>query len=190
MDDGYYFDEHYREAVALGDGTAVLLRLVVASDKKLLAQGMERLSPKSRYYRFFAEIKRLSEKDLRYFTEMDNVNHFALGALRHVAQEHDDGIGVARFIRLTEQSDAAELAIAVLDEVQGKGLGSILLTRLIAAARERDIRYFRADILAENRPMQALIRKFGLDVRVTRTGNVLGYEFSLPPLAPDQPIPR
>lgn len=68
-----------------------------------------------------------------------------------------------------------------------KGLKSILLACLIVAALERDIRHFRADLLADNPPMQALIRKLGLNVYVEHTANILEYEFSLPPLAPNWP---
>lgn len=188
MGERNHFDEHYRETARLKDGTSVHLRLVLASDKTLLAEGLEQMSPQSRYHRFFTEKKRLSEKELWHFTEIDGVNHFAIGALRQSESAAEEGIGVARFVRYADRSDTAEIALAVIDEVQGKGLGSLLLARLIAAAREREVHDFHADVLDGNLPMKALIRKFSADVRVEYAGEILAYEFLLPDLAPDHVV--
>src|SRR5207244_92171 len=108
-------------------------------------RGFAGLSAESRYRRFFSAKDRLSEAELRYLTEVDGVDHFALGAL------HDgEGAGVARFVRLRDRPDTAEAAIVVVDERQGCGLGRLLLTRLTEAARERGITRFRSDVLARN----------------------------------------
>ena len=183
MTQTYYFDKDYQETVILKDGAAVL-RLVLPSDKDLLVHGMEHLSARSRYYRFFAAKKILSQKDLCYFTEIDGLNHFAIGALRQTEKEDDQGLGVARFIRFTERSDAAEFAITVIDEIQGKGLGHILLLRLVAAARERGILTFHADVLADNKPMISLLRKVAPHGRAELDGGVLEFELSLADVAP------
>ena len=67
--------------VTLKDGSRVLLRPVVATDRVVLAREFERLSPESRYRRFFGPLKVLSESLLDYLTTMDYVNHFAWAAL-------------------------------------------------------------------------------------------------------------
>jgi RimJ/RimL family protein N-acetyltransferase len=175
----YSLDKDYRETVRLKDGVMVLLRLVEPSDKGLLARGMAQLSPRSRYYRFFAPKNTLSDKDLRYFTEVDGVNHFAVGALKSVSDNNDEGVGVARFVRFAEQPEMAELAITVVDEMQGKGLGYVLLLRLIAAARERGILNLHADVLADNKRMLALLRKVAPAEHIHGDGDVIELDFNL-----------
>ncbi len=155
------FGPGWSEEARLGDGTPVLLRTVRPDDKPLLARGFERLSPRSRYRRFFAAKAHLTEAELRYLTEVDGVNHVALGAL--VA---GDGVGVARFVRLPGRQDVAEAAVTVADDYQGRGLGRLLLSRLATAARERGIRCFRADVLVENRAMLGLLETLALDHRI------------------------
>jgi GNAT superfamily N-acetyltransferase len=120
------------------------------SDKQMLLDGFEHLSPDSRYARFMAPKVNLSETELRYLTEVDGVDHFAMGAIRRHLVSKDEGVGSARFVRLSDAPDTAEPAVTVLDDFQGKGLGAILLQRLIEAAWERDVRWFRTELLAEN----------------------------------------
>lgn len=88
------------------------------------------------------------------------------------------------FIRLTERSDTAELAITIVDEIQGKGLGYILLLRLIAAARERGILNLHANVLADNKPMTSLLRKVAPHGREELDEGVLEFELSLANVAP------
>ena len=80
---------------------------------------------------------RLTEGELRYLTDVDGVDHFAIGAARRHLMSKDEGVGSARFVRIAEEPDTAEPAVTVIDSYQGKGLGSILLQRLIEAAWER-----------------------------------------------------
>src|SRR5215813_10393760 len=141
------FDADYREKVVLKGGTEVVLRLVRPDDKPLFVAGFARLSPESRYFRFFTGKDHLTDAELRYLTELDGENHLAIGALGPDGQ----GAGVARFIRLAQEPEVAELAVTVVDSMQRKGLGRILSERLMAAARERGVKRLRAEILAENR---------------------------------------
>src|SRR5207245_4362935 len=98
----------------------------------------DRLSPTSRYRRFLSAKDHLTDREWRYFTEVDGINHFALGAVRH-ADGQEEGLGVARFIRLIDRPTVAEPAVVVADPWQRKGLGRLLLARLVAAASERGI---------------------------------------------------
>jgi GNAT superfamily N-acetyltransferase len=91
-----------------------------------------------------------------------------------------DGIGVARYVRLEDRPEVAELGVAVVDDMQGQGVGSLLLQRLAVAARENGIERFSALILEENRPMLSLIRELG-DVTVTeREAGAVNVEVELP----------
>jgi hypothetical protein len=67
------------------------------------------------------------------------------------------GLGVARYARLRDSPETAESAVAVIDEMQRKGLGRLLCTTLIEAARERGIHRFRFSILAENEAGKLLL---------------------------------
>jgi GNAT superfamily N-acetyltransferase len=167
----YRYDASYEETVELSDGQRVYLRLMRPSDKQMLLEGFERLSPDSRYARFMAPKSKLSEAELRYLTEVDGVDHFAMGAIRRHLVAKDEGIGIARFVRLHERPDTAEPAVTVADDYQGKGLGSVLLQRLIEAAWERDIRWFVTELLAENKASRRLIEALSPEVRFGHSGD-------------------
>src|SRR3954468_10000207 len=134
----------------LSDGTPVELRQIRADDKELLKAGYEHLSERSRLRRFLGPKPRLTASDLRYLTEVDGVNHYAVVALwgRHI-------VGVARWVRLIDDPEEAEVAVVVGDPLQGKGLGRILARNLADAARARGIRRIRASILSDNPPAMA-----------------------------------
>ena len=133
------FGRGYRECTALADGSAVFLRRLRRRDAPLIVQVFERLSPEARYQRFFAHKQALSPSDLKALTDCDGDRHLAIVALAAVAGA-EQGIGVARFVRLREDPLTAEMALAVVDAHQRKGIGRLLLRRLTEAAAERGIR--------------------------------------------------
>ncbi len=139
----------------LSDGTGVLIREIQASDKRSLALGLERLSPESRRRRFLTVKPRFSARELRYLTEVDGHDHYAIVAATTARPQVL--VAVARFVRLSDPT-AAEAAIVVCDELQGRRLGTALAERLADAALERGITTIEASILADNRPAHALMR--------------------------------
>ena len=143
----------YREEVMLDDGTRVTLRLVCPDDKGRLVEILDALSTHSRTMRFFVARLAMSEKELRYLTEIDGIDHFAVLAMRG-----ERSIGVARFIRQTGAPDTAEPAVTIVDEMHGRGLGRILFHRLVDAARERGIAQFKGEVLPQNKAMLGLLR--------------------------------
>ncbi len=128
------------------------IREIRADDKDLLAAGYERLSEQSRLRRFLGPKPRLTKSDLRYLTEVDGVNHYAV-----VVLVGGEIVGVARWVRLHDDPETAEAAIVVGDPFQGKGLGKLLARELADAARERGVRRIRASILSDNPPAHALM---------------------------------
>jgi RimJ/RimL family protein N-acetyltransferase len=134
------------EHVHLGRGLELLLRPLREDDKRRLAQAFERLSPETRYRRFFAPLDRLSETDLRYLTEVDHHNHEAIAA---VNPENGMIVGVARFVRSDDPTEA-EVAVVVGDPWQGHGVATALLQRLVARAREEGIDHFVALVMSDN----------------------------------------
>ena len=116
-----------------GEQNSIEIRPIEASDRAVLAAGLARMSPESRYRRFLSPTANLTENELRYLTEVDHHDHEALVAVEPGTAE---GIGVARYVRLEDRPEVAELAVAVVDDKQGQGVGSLLLQRLAAVARE------------------------------------------------------
>jgi GNAT superfamily N-acetyltransferase len=149
-------------ASTLRDGTKVLIRPITPDDKTLLLGGFERLSEQSRYRRFLAPVPKLTDAQLRYLTEVDHDSHEAVVAVD--ADRPWDGFGVARYVRLDAEPEVAEAAVTVIDEYQGRGLGTLLLVLLARTAIERGIRRFRAYVLEENKPMRDLLESLGADV--------------------------
>ena len=127
------FHPQYRERLALADGTWAELRMVRPEDAALLQDGFERLSPSSRFQRFLSAKPRLSQEELHYLTRVDGERHLAIGAVTRSPGGREVGLGVARFIRLSHAPEIAEVAITVVDDAQGKGLGRVLMDRLVAA---------------------------------------------------------
>jgi GNAT superfamily N-acetyltransferase len=184
------FDERYIERRPLPSGATLVLRLVRPSDSSLLVRGFERLSAESRYRRFFAYKKLLSPAEVKYFTDVDGINHFAIAAVIERADGSEEGVGVARFVRLPAEPLAAEAALTIIDDCQNHGIGGSLLERLLAAAAERSVRELRFSVLGINRPMLQLIGKLeGLTRRrlQSRIGNGV-VELVMPvPRAEDPP---
>lgn len=156
-------------STTLRDGTPVVIRMVEPDDKQAFAHGMARLSARSRYLRFHSGIKELSDKQLRYLTEVDQHDHVAWAAFTREGED-EVGIGVARFVRVADEPDVAEAAITVLDEYQGRGLGTLLLGVLSAAAKRRGVRMFRSYVLGENVSMLALFDALGADRSMDEPG--------------------
>jgi len=171
----YRFNSTYREKVLLKDGTQVTLRLLIPADKTLLAHGMDNFSPESRYHRFLGAKNTLNDAELHYLTEIDGVGHFAIGGL----VQANEGIGVARFVRFGKDHKVAEPAIAVLDAYQNKGLGRLLFTRLMAAARERGIQRFHGNMLSDNNSMKRLLHSVGRKICFEYDGPIVEFELQL-----------
>ncbi len=136
----------------------MLVRVLRPDDGPGLVEAFEQLSETSRYRRFFAVKPRLSEESVAFFTDVDHRDHEALAAM---APDSGQLVGVARFIRHPGQPDQAEVAVTVIDSWQRRGLGTVLLCELAQRAATEGIRYFTAEILAENLPMLTLARRVG-----------------------------
>jgi RimJ/RimL family protein N-acetyltransferase len=165
-------------AERLRDGREIVVRPIQPDDRAELAAGMRRLSPESRYRRFFTPTSELTESQLTYLTEVDHHDHEALVAVEP-GTEH--GIGVARFIRSPEDSERAEVAVAVADSWQGQGVATALLDRLAERARAEGVRRFSAEILSDNRPMLELIEEVGPVTTKQRDHGSVEVEVELPP---------
>jgi GNAT superfamily N-acetyltransferase len=174
------YGDAWSEELQLKDGATVRLRCIQPHDKERLQAGLVHLSPESQYLRFFTAKPRLTDAELAYFTELDGRDHFAIGATTiHADGSDGDGVAVARFVRLPGEPHVAEPAIVVIDALQGQGLGTMLMERLIGAALERDITSFRSEFLAVNDPIRGLLEKLSPQVTYHQDGPVVTAEFPL-----------
>ena len=150
----------------LPNGTPVLIRPIRAEDKRLLEDGLRCLSETSIQRRFLSPKKRFSSSELRYLSEVDGWNHVALVA------ESSTGrlLAVARYIRHPEHPEAAEVAIAVCDDFQRMGLGSLLTEELAQRARMRGVRRFTATMASDNVAARRLLEKLTDHLEGHRTG--------------------
>ena len=146
------------QMVTLRSGDVVRLRQVRPGDAAALARAYANLGEQSRYRRFFTVMPELPEATLKAAVEVDHQDHEALVAMPLLSAEI---VGECRFIRRADQPDTADTGVTVIDQWQGRGLGSALLTRLSERALEVGIDYFAAEILAENRTMLALLPSLG-----------------------------
>lgn len=165
------------EPVRLKDESLALVRPVQATDVPLLIDGFARLSLNSRRMRFLAGKNALSAKELKYFTDIDHRDHEALGALDAVTGY---GVGVARYIRDTDDVHCAEVAITVVDQWQGRGLGLELMARLARRAQHEGIARFSALVAADNAAVRALLRRMDADVElISYDSGAVQYEIYL-----------
>ena len=136
------YPRRWEADVVLSDGGTVHLRPIIEADADKVVEFHGRLSERTRYYRYFGPYPRMPRRDVERFTHVDYVDRVALVALLG-----DDIVAVGRYDRLGDR-DSAEVAFVVEDDHQGRGLGSILLEHLAAAAREQGLRRFVAEVLA------------------------------------------
>jgi RimJ/RimL family protein N-acetyltransferase len=161
--------------VRLRDGSVIFIRPVNPDDKAAIVSGFEKLSPESRYRRFFSPLDRLSDRDLTYLTEVDHHDHEAL--IAH--SEPGEPLGVARYVRGNDPHKA-EVAVVVVDDWQGRGVATALLHRLADRAREEDVQVFTATILTDNRDAFGLMRTLGGARRVGPPSTTTDIEIELP----------
>ena len=147
--------------VVLRDGSQVQIREVRGSDAPLLADGFARLSARSRQQRFLSPKHSLSAAELRFLTEVDHHDHEAIGALNPADGR---GVGIARYIRDPGDPAAAEIAVTIADDWQGRGLGTELLARLSDRARQEGICRFTATVAYGNAAMATLLQNMGAEL--------------------------
>jgi len=182
-----HFTRDYVEHATLRDGTPILLRLLRPEDKPRLRAGFETLSPESRYARFLSPKRALTDDELDYLCDIDQETHFAIGAQSRDAPGEPAGLGIARFIRLADPT-IAEPAVTVADEVQGRGLGKLLLLRLCAAAVERGIERFHCEVLGSNAGMAALLAEVAPDRTIQVGQGVMTIELVVPHVSASEPV--
>jgi len=167
--------------VRLHDGTRLWIRPVLPTDRGKLADTQPGFSRESHYRRFFSAPP-LSNKVIEYLIDVDYVDHFAWAVLA----ADEAGVASARYIRERDAPDTAEVAFAVIDDYQGRGLGTLLLGALTVAARVNGVRRFRARLLSDNAAMRAVLRRAGARLDFAEPG-VLETVVDVPPFGQGLP---
>ncbi len=168
--------------VELREGTKVHVRPIVPEDEPLLQEAVASMSERTVYFRFFSPIKRLSDALAHRLAVVDYNDRFAIVATTHRPTGKERIVGVARYDR-ARGTEVAEVAVAVIDEFQRRGLGSLLLAELARVAREHGIKTFSLIVLPENQQMLGLLRKMGWIHQAKLSGGVYEISFELPELA-------
>jgi len=144
----------------LKDGRRVWVRPVSPQDKEKIQAGLARMSAQSRYMRFHVPVHELSESQLRELTEIDQSRHVAWGAVS-LDEPGEPGAGVARYVQSAGDPRSANIAVTVVDEYHGLGLGRLLMQTILVAAATQGIERFLAHVLPENTAAQQLFRALG-----------------------------
>ena len=166
------YPAHWEADVVLSDGGTAHVRPMLPTDADRLERFYSRLSPETIYFRFFAPYPKLSAKDVVRFTTVDHDDRAALIVL--VGEEM---VGVVRYDRVSPEE--AEVAFNIEDAHQGRGVGSVLLEHIAAAARERGIKRFTAEVLPANRRMINVFRDAGYDVAKAYEDGVVSLHFDI-----------
>jgi GNAT superfamily N-acetyltransferase len=155
------------------DGASIWLRPICPDDAQLLTEFHEHLSDLSTYHRYFFLHPRLSSAEVEHLTHVDYLDRLAL-----VCEDHGHLVAVGRYERLPGTREA-EVAFVVADAYQHRGLGSLLLQRLVEAARDRGIETFTAETLAENRDMIDVFMSSGFPVTTTTEWGTVYLSFPI-----------
>ena len=180
----------YHETKMLDDGSELTLRMVLPSDKAAFSVGLGRLSEASRYQRFMAPKTEFTASELAFLTEVDGESHLAIVAGYETPGAKPVGVGVARIVCVDDDPETAEIGITVVDAWQGRGVGRLLLERIVAAGAERGIRRIRAQVMADNSQVMALLKDYVVVGQLETDHGVLSVDFPIPDQSPTDVVDK
>ncbi len=154
----------YHVALNSRDGTKIIIRAIRPEDGDSLREQFALLSRESVRFRFHGLRGSPSEREAIYFSEIDFVQHVALVATLSTGPEQI--VGGCRYIILdASKGERADIAFLVLDEYQGRGIGSLLLQHLARIGKSQGVREFQADVLIDNNRMLGVFERSGFPIR-------------------------
>ncbi len=163
------------------DGRELMVRALQPGEAHTVADLFARLSPQSRYWRFFGTKHALSVDDLRRLTAVDPDTHLALAVV--ASDGRPATLAIARCVRDSPTDPCAEVSLAVADAYQGRGLGRLLLAHLVLAAQERGITRLSLLLMPDNTRMRTLLAQPNWSVRFARDHELLIAELPVPEVA-------
>jgi RimJ/RimL family protein N-acetyltransferase len=160
----------YYVTETLVDGREVAIRAQRPGDREALHAAVRRASRETLYHRFLAAKRELTEKEEHFFLDVDFVTQVAL-----VAEARENGLAVivggCRYMVI--EPGRAEVAFSVIDDYQGRGLGTVLMRHITAVGREAGLEELVAEVLADNEPMLKVFERSGLAITARRDGAVV-----------------
>jgi GNAT superfamily N-acetyltransferase len=166
----------YSTFETLSDGCRVEIRALGPDDQAGLIAATGRTSARSFQRRFFGVKRSFTDQEVAFFMNVDFINHVALLALIHEGGRSVIA-GGGRYIVV--RPGQAEVALVVVDEYQGHGIGRVLMHHLTAIARAAGLHTMIAEVLSENTPMLQLFKMSGLQLSTKREGEIVHVTISL-----------
>ena len=163
-------DRSYSAIESLRDGLSIEIRALRPDDETPMLAAIARTSPQSLYRRFFGPKKGFSESEKAFFLNVDFTDHVALVATIK-RDDRTEIVGGARYV--VAEPGIAEVAFTVVDDFQGKGVGSALMRHLILLARRASLQQLVADVLPENTAMINILKQSGLSATTTRARGIV-----------------
>ena len=163
---------HYRVTEHLRNGLEVTIRAIKPDDKELIVAAFRELDEATVYMRFFELKKEITDRELKWATEIDYVHNIALvGCIRE--NEGERIIGIGRYVAADELTppSSAEVAFIVEKGYQGLGLASALLRHLMLIGQMQGISRFEAEVLPSNKAMLRVFGRAGLPMIRTESGD-------------------
>lgn len=159
MESSLFFTQAFSADLVWRTTHHLRLGSVLPKNKKQISDSLRDLSRESIRNRFLGSKKEFSQKELEYLTTLDGQNHYALGLEEKKGISR--GIAIARLVRSSSDPIEAEIAITIIDDYQGMGLGTFLMRLIILAGLERKIEKFSFTFLPQNDAIVRLIHKIG-----------------------------
>jgi RimJ/RimL family protein N-acetyltransferase len=169
--------DKYSAIETLRDGGRIKIRALTPGDEADLVAALARTSSESMRRRFFVVKRTFTDQETAFFLNVDFVNHVALVA---IVEEGGRSVIVGGGRYIVVRPGEAEVAFAVVDEYQGRGVGGALMRHLTAIARAAGLERFIAEVLVENLPMLRLFEKSGLQMSTKRESGVAYVSLQLP----------
>ncbi len=163
-----------RTTYLLNDGTLMNFRPIHPTDEPRMRDLFHKLSAATIYYRFMGYQKFVSRRQIQDFVYIDHRNDVTI--VGTLPEAHGEDIVAIGSYYLDPKTNLAEVAFTVADKMQNHGIGTFLLKHLMRVARRNGIRGFTAEVLVENKAMQAVINKSNTKVSSRVGNNVISYE--------------
>jgi RimJ/RimL family protein N-acetyltransferase len=165
-----------RTTYLLPNGTQINFRPIHLTDEPRMRELFYELSQQTIYYRFMSHAKIIPRKQIQDFVYIDHRHDVAIVAT--VPEAHGDDILAVGSYYLDPKTNLAEVAFVVHDKWQNLGIGTFLLRYLMRIARRNGIRGFTAEVLVENKAMQAVFNKSNCKLKSHFRGNVISFEMA------------
>jgi acyl-CoA hydrolase/GNAT superfamily N-acetyltransferase len=154
----------------------LVIRPARITDERALQDLMYGLSSESCYRRFLGLKKEHSHEEMQRLVDLDSEHNMALVAC---PPGTDEVVGVVHYV-VDPATRLGDVAFVVRDDWQGRGVGTVLMRRILEAARARGIPGFQADVLVTNKPMMDVFHESGLLIRTRHDGGVYHLEMLFP----------